>query len=91
MQRKNGEQVKLARPNGYIFGLNPIDFLALLFIICLLPIFYFGYKILTQPKVVVEKPPTITLDKAEYEELKRLKIQISNYLKENKRARRYFK
>ena len=74
--------------NGMMFGnrINIIDFLVFLFILCLLPIFFFSWKIITKPKVI-EKPPTIQLDKAEYE---RVQNQIKDFLKEHKRARKYF-
>ena len=83
-----------------IFGwrVNIIDFLVLVFLICLMPMFWFGYKIMTRPvpvKVKVEaEPPTITFDKAEYEEytrkVRRLEAQRDALLKEHKRLRKYF-
>ncbi len=56
---------------GRLFGkINVIDFIVLLFVLCLLPMFYFGYKIFTKPIVI--KPPTIVLDNAKYEQIHRV-------------------
>lgn len=53
---------------GRLFGkINVIDFLVLVFILCLMPVFYFGYKIIDKP-LPPPPPPTITLNKKEYEE-----------------------
>lgn len=63
--------VKLIDDKGYIhifnLKINIIDFLVLVFILCLMPMFYFGYKIMMKP--IPASPPTITLDKAEYEQM----------------------
>lgn len=96
--------MRIINDRGMIFGkINIIDFLVLLFILCLMPMFYFGYKILTKPPL--PPPTTITLDKAEYEqrqseqkakykkkvaECEKLKSQRDNLLKEHKRLKRYF-
>lgn len=43
---------------GKIFGkINIIDFLVFLVVFCLMPIFYFGYKIMTKEPELIEKPP----------------------------------
>ena len=47
--------MKVIDEKGRLFGkINAIDFLAILFLLCLMPMFYFGYKIFNRP-VVVEK------------------------------------
>lgn len=75
---------------GRIFGkVNIIDFLVLLFILCLTPAFYVGYKIMTKP-TSTPTPTTITLDKAEYEKDKARLSKLDLWLKENKRLRKYF-
>lgn len=46
---------------GRLFGkINIIDFLALLFLLCVLPLFYFGYKIFRKPaaQIVLPQKPT---------------------------------
>ncbi len=48
--------MKFTNPDGRIFKLNPIDFLCILFALCVLPMGYFGYKITTRPKIVIEEP-----------------------------------
>ena len=89
---------------GRLFGkINIIDFLVFLFVLCVLPMFYFGWKIMSRKPEI--KPPTITLDKAEYEqeqlwhkqavgeltrELGKLNAQKENLLREHKRLRKYF-
>ena len=71
--------------------INIIDFLVLLFLLTLPPIFYFGHKITTREVEIEVKPPTITLDKVEYEQdQKRLK-KLDIYLQEHKKARKYFR
>lgn len=41
--------MKLIDKNGMLFGkINIIDFLVIVFIICLTPMFYFGYRIFTE-------------------------------------------
>jgi len=47
--------VKFIDEKGRIFGkINVIDFLVILFLLCLMPAFYFGYKILSRPAIVEE-------------------------------------
>ena len=86
---------KKGRIHIFKFKINIIDFLVLLFLLCLLPMFYFGYKIMTKPQVLEVQPPTVTIDKAEYEEydwkFKQLEAQRDNLLSEHKRLQRYFK
>ena len=97
---------------GRLFGkLNIIDFLVLIFLLSLTPMFYFGYKIYTRPKPELE--PVLMIEQSKYDELKekcskdlvetrtlrekelqekiRLQQKIEVFLKEHKRARRYFK
>jgi hypothetical protein len=46
--------MKIIDEKGRLFGrMNVIDFLAVLFLFCLLPAFYFGYKILTKDTAAV--------------------------------------
>ena len=48
--------MKLIDEKGRLFGkINVIDFLVVLFLLCLMPMFYFGYKIMTK-KPMVEAP-----------------------------------
>ena len=49
--------MKIIDERGRLFGkINVIDFLIVLFLFCLMPMFYFGYKILTKkPEVVKER------------------------------------
>ncbi len=80
---------------GRLFGkINVIDFIVLLFVLCLTPSLWFGYKIMTREVEVEIKPPTITLDKVEYEqereEYRKALKRIKNFLKEHKGARKYF-
>ena len=87
--------MRIIDDKGMLFSrINIIDFLVLLFILCLTPMFYFGWKIMTKPTVVVEKPPTIQLDKADYEkytsEVRQLEAQRDKLLTEHKRLRKYF-
>ncbi len=42
----------MSTKSKYLFGINPIDLLVIVFIICLLPIWFFAYKITTKPKAV---------------------------------------
>ena len=93
--------LKIIDDKGFLhifkWRINIIDFLVLMFILCLMPMFWFGYKIFTREPEPI-KPPTITLDKAEYEnEIAKLKRIIAeqdrkkeNFLKEYRRARKYF-
>ena len=88
-----GITMRLIDDKGRLFGkLNIIDFLVLVFILCLMPMFYYGWKIMNRPTEI--KPPTITFDKAEYEEytrkVRRLEAQRDALLKEHKRLRKYF-
>jgi len=51
--------MRIIDEKGKLFGkINVIDFLVVLFLFCLIPVFYFGYKILNRP-VVVEKEETV--------------------------------
>jgi len=53
--------MKIIDEKGKLFGkINIIDFLVILFFFCLLPIFYFGYKVLTKKPIQVEKPRQVT-------------------------------
>ncbi len=53
--------MKIIDDKGRLFGkINVIDFLVILFLLCFIPMFYFGYKIaVKKPTVVVEKKETI--------------------------------
>ncbi len=80
--------MRIIDERGMVFGkINIIDFLVVLFVLCLLPMFYFGYKIINRPQEIIQKPPTITLDKVAYEQEQ---MKLENFLKENKRVRKYF-
>ncbi|MDD4910356.1 MAG: DUF4330 domain-containing protein [Candidatus Omnitrophica bacterium] len=47
--------MKVIDDKGRLFGkINIIDFLALVFLVCLLPIFYLGYKVFTQEPIDTE-------------------------------------
>lgn len=79
--------MRIVDDKGRIFSkVNIIDFLVLLFVLCLMPAFYFGYKIMTKPTPT----PTIIVDKAEYEELKAKETCLDYLYKEHKRLRKYF-
>ena len=73
-----------------IFGwrVNIIDFLVLVFIACLMPMFFIGYRIMTNAPQ--EAPVTITLDRARYEEEQKKYDKLSVFLKEHKRLKKYF-
>lgn len=77
--------MKIIDEKGRIFGkINVIDFLVVLFLVFLMPMFYFGYKILNTKKVVViEKTKTIQV------EVKFLNIllEVANVIKEGDAAR----
>ena len=76
---------------GRIFGKwNIIDVIVVLFILAIMPMFYYGFKIMSKKPKVIEKPPTITLDKAEYEKDKARLKKLDEWLIENKRVRKYF-
>ena len=48
-------EMQIIDEKGRLFGkVNVIDSLVILFLLCILPAFYFGYKILTKKSVVVE-------------------------------------
>lgn len=70
---------------GFIFGkINLIDFLVILFIVCLTPMFWFGYKIfhtLTPPS------PQINWEEKYNEEI----FQKEKVFKQYPRLRKYFK
>ncbi len=76
---------------GRLFGKwNIIDVLVIMFLLCTMPMFYYGYKIFTRSGLTTELPellPTITLDKIEYE---RKQLQLEEFLNEFKGARKYF-
>ena len=45
---------------GRLFGkINIIDFMVLLFILCLMPMFYFGYKIFNRKPKLLSEPTSI--------------------------------
>ena len=69
-----------------IFGwrINIIDFLVLLFVLCLTPAFYFGWKIMTKSQEVQE----IKINKTEYKQLKAKADYLDYLFKEHKRLRR---
>ena len=49
--------MKIVDEKGKLFGkINVIDFLVILFLLCILPAFYFGYKVATRKLVEVEPP-----------------------------------
>lgn len=77
--------MKIIDEKGRIFGkINVIDFLVVLFLVFLMPMFYFGYKILnTKQVVVVEEKKTIQV------EVKFLNIllEVANVIKEGDVAR----
>ena len=74
---------------GRLFGkINILDFLVIIFLLSLTPCLYFGWKIYTKQSA----PPMIEHSKyeKEYQEKIRLQQKISDFLKEHKRARKYF-
>jgi len=92
---------------GMMFGnrINLIDLFVIVFLMGLLPIFWFGYKV-KKNLITPPMPPktTIEIQISRYEQLKeqtkeieritieknRIEEQITNYLKEFKNARKYF-
>lgn len=56
---------------GRLFGkINVIDFLAILFLLCLVPMFYFGFKVFTKkPIVVTPEPEKEAILKVSYRDL----------------------
>lgn len=83
--------MRIIDEKGRILGKwNIIDFLVLLFCLCLVPMGFFAHKIMTRPQIVEEKPPTIQLDKAEYEQEQARLEKLDIWLEEHKRARKYF-
>jgi len=70
---------------GILFGkINIIDFLAIVFILALLPMFWYGYKIINK------QPPEVAIPtdyKAKYEQLQ---AERDNFLKRFPRAEKYF-
>ena len=61
--------MRIIDDKGRLFGkINIIDALVILFVLCLMPMFYFGYKIFNraQPK---EEEEMVTITKAEYDKL----------------------
>jgi len=76
---------------GRIFGKwNIIDFLVCCFFLCLLPLFWFQWKIFNIKSQQSKSKITIEIPIKEYEELKALQQKINNFLNEHKRARKYF-
>lgn len=62
-------RMKIIDEKGRWFGkLNFIDSLVILFILCLIPAFYFGYKLYNAPETP-PPPPTIILEKSEYDKI----------------------
>ncbi|GAG14296.1 unnamed protein product, partial [marine sediment metagenome] len=57
---------------GRLFSkINVIDFLVILFLLCLVPAFYFGYKILTKkPEVIEEEKEFIEVAEIDYKFIK---------------------
>jgi hypothetical protein len=51
---------------GKEWRINAIDFLVIVFALCLTPMFYFGWKF--YHKKPTPESPTVTFDKAEYEQ-----------------------
>jgi len=50
--------MKIIDEKGRLFGkINVIDFLVILFLFCLVPMFYFGYKIFTKEPIVIPPEP----------------------------------
>lgn len=69
--------------------INIIDFIVFLFFLCLMPMFYFGWKLTTRKPPVVE---TVEIPKPkEIEMYYELKAQVDNFLKEHKQAKKYFR
>jgi len=77
--------MKIIDNTGRIFGrLNIIDAMVLLFLLCLTPMFYFGYKIMTREE---KTELTSQTPQMEYDILR---AQVNEFLKEHKRAEKYF-
>lgn len=90
--------MKIIDEKGRLFGkINLIDFMVIVFFLCLTPMFWFGYKIFT-------KAPTLpsakfySISKEEYKALQEksqvyeeLQKQVNTLLQEHKRLEKYFK
>ena len=52
--------MKILDEKGRLFGkINVIDFLVILFLFCLFPLFYFGYKVFTKNPIITEEKELI--------------------------------
>ncbi len=81
--------VKLIDEQGRIFGkLNVIDALVIVFILSLVPMFFYGCKLLLHPKG--EKIPVLPLRSITAEEEETLR-RLDMFLDEHRIMRKYFK
>ena len=85
--------MRIIDDKGRLFGwINIIDFMVIMFVLmCVISMGYYGWKLFTASKKEVtyeEKPFFIT--QKEYNELKQIKSQVDNFLKNHPRAKRYF-
>lgn len=72
--------MRLIDEKGRLFGkVNVIDFLVILFLFCMLPVFYFGYKILNRP-VVEKKIEEISTSVDVYAVFKNLDPEVANLI-----------
>ena len=94
--------MKIIDERGMLFGkVNIIDFIVVLFLLCLTPMVYFGYKIMQkEPQALKQANPYVEITKKEYNELKNpaweivayyeLKSKVDTFLTEHKRAVKHF-
>ena len=86
---------KIIDDKGLLFGMiNIIDFFTLLFVVCFLPTtLYYSWKIYSRQFFPPPLTPitAITIPIKEYEELREKKLQVIDFLKEHKKAKKYFR
>ncbi len=78
--------MKIIDEKGRVFGkINIIDFIVVLFLVFLMPMFYFGYKILNSKKnvVVIEQKRTIQVEV----KFSNVLLEVANVVKEGDVAR----
>ncbi len=77
--------MKIIDEKGMIFGkINVIDFLVVLFLVFLMPMFYFGYKILNTKKIVVIEEKKIIQVEVKF---LNVLLEVANVTKEGDVAR----
>ncbi len=79
--------IKIIDNRGMVFGkINIIDLLVVIFILCLTPMLWYGYKLFKAPKGL-PPPPSINWEQKYEEEI----AKQEKVFKEHPRFRRYFK